>query len=45
MSKLRLICPNCGFQTDYDEIELKKISYAIISVTSLLLPSPKTLQN
>jgi len=29
-----VIWPNCGFQADYDEIELPKYSYDIISITS-----------
>jgi len=36
-----MIWPNCVFQADYDEIELQKCNYNVISVTS----SPLRLRN
>jgi len=33
---------NCGFLADHEEIELQKISYDVVSVTSLSLLYRKT---
>jgi len=40
-----VIWPNCVFQTDYDKIELEKISYDVISMKSSLLYHRKTSLN